>query len=351
MSKNWLKANYFRNSSGGIDTTVDSLCDCLSQASYVIGKQKFGIPDFYRAYLNETTIKLKLRNDELLYLGTIDGVWNKDMIGIYLHNEEATPSEKVSGILKNGEPAVIHPIVERLPFQELYDPDYTESKPKSEHFFSIIGEDDENLFFVDNPAIINMDKFIPYRENSEVGIISKKVFDKALEDFCEVGEFVYDLDKMNAASEHCEDVFRLSYDNYNKKAQIDDEYTFYGAEAIEKLAELFKKGNMYFSQDAPTHDRDLMKYFLWKIWHIKGRRNLQAQYLRENYGSDNIAVSKLENALADSVKNWELLNNNLYKDFLKGKERMDYKYVQITDRILSAENRMNEAYYGFIKAF
>lgn len=351
MTKDWLNANYFRNSSGGIDATVDSLCDCLSQASYVIGKQKFGIPDFYRAYLNETTVKLKLRNDKLMYLGTIDGVWNKDMIDIFLHNEGATPSEKVSGVLKSGEPAVIHPIVERLPFQELYDPDYTECEPKSEHYFSIIGEDDDSLFFVDNPAIINMDKFTPYRENSEVGSISKKEFDKALEDFCEVGEFVYDLDKMNEAAEHCEDVFRLSYDNYGKEAVPDEDgYTFYGAEAIEKLGELFEKGCMSFGQEAPTRDRDLMKYFLWKIWHIKGRRNLQAQYLRETYGDNSKSASELTDALADSVKYWELLNNNMYKDFLKGKERIDSKYVQITDRILSAENRMNKAYRGFIEA-
>lgn len=351
MSKEWLNAHFFRNSSGAIDTTVDSLSDCLSQTSYVIGKLKFGIPDFYKAYLNETTLKLAIRNDEIVYFGTIDNVWINDMIDILLHNEGETPSERVSAVLKNGEPAIIHPIVERLPFQELYDPDYKDSKPKSDHYFSVIGEDGDKLFFVDNPAIINMERFTPYEENSEVGVISKKEFDEAMADFCEVGEFVFDFEKLKAASDNCEDVFRRSYDNYNKEATYDDGiYTYYGAEAIEKLAELFEKGNMYFSQDAPSHDRDTMKFFLWRIWHIKGRRNLQVQYLKDTYSNDSKAVSELVDALNNSVRNWDLLNNNLYKDFLKGKERIDSKYVQITDQILIAENRMNKAYCGFIEA-
>lgn len=350
MFKDWLNANYFRNSSGGIDTTVDSLSDCLSQTSYVIGKLKFGIPDFYRAYLNESTLKLEIKNDEILYFGTIDNVWIKGMIGILQYNEGITPSDRISGVLKNGDPAIIHPIVERLSFQELYDLDYNDSKPKSDHYFSIIGEDKDNLFFVDNPAVINMNKFTPYKENSEVGIISKKDFDEALADFCEVGAFVFDLDKMKEASKQCEEVFRLSYNNYNKKSSFnDDVYTFYGAEAIEKLAELFEKGDMYFSQEAPSHDRDIMKYFLWRIWHIKGRRKLQVQYLREAYRNDNRAASYLVDALMDSVKFWDLLNNNLYKNFLKGKERIDSKYVQITDEILTAENKMNQAYRSFIE--
>lgn len=64
---------------------------------------------------------------------------------------------------------------------------------------------------------------------------------------------------------------------------------------------------------------------------------------------NNRAASYLVDALMDSVKFWDLLNNNLYKNFLKGKERIDSKYVQITDEILTAENKMNQAYCSFIE--
>lgn len=42
----WLNANYYIGSNGTIDPIVDSFGDCVVQASYIIGKNKYDMDNF-----------------------------------------------------------------------------------------------------------------------------------------------------------------------------------------------------------------------------------------------------------------------------------------------------------------
>ncbi len=350
MLEEWLQNNYFKDKSGKMNCIIDSLGDCFAQATYVIGGNSLKKPDFYKAYLNESTIELRVINDQMCYLGTKENVWNRKIVSFYRINGESTASEKISGLLQSGKIAIISPIVEKLPFEELYDPDYKENKQKSEHFFSIISEDENNFYFIDNPAVINKKNFVPYEKNEEIGIINKEFFEEVSKGFCIVGTPLFNLKAINKAIKKSKDVFKLSYKNYNKKSSSDGKITtLYGREALKKLADIFASGRMQFSQIAPSGDRDLITYFRWRIWHIKGRRNLQVQYLKDVYSTDSEAVCDLKNALEESIKSWGLLNDNMYKDFLKGKPDVNDRYIPLIDRIINAETELHSAYHYFLK--
>ena len=354
MSREWLKYNYFMDRRGRLDSTVDSLGDCMSQVTYVIGSKEFNGSDFYKVYLNESTFILQTEYNNLHYLGTKENVWRRCMIAFYMmddsNHQNCSASEKVSKLLQREKPAIIAPIVERLPFEELYDPNYKENEPKSEHYFSIIAEDERNFYFIDNPAVINRSNFIPYEGNNEIGIISKKDFDDLSEGYCKISTPIFNEEIIKKVIEGCEDVFRFSYENYNKKTSSKGNIsTFYGIEALNKFSELLENGNMRFEQDAPSKDRDLITYFRWRIWHIKGRRNLQIKYLKDVYDTSNEKSGNLISALGESLKYWGLLNDNLFKDFLKGKSNADSRYVPLINKIISSENEMHSAYRGFIE--
>ncbi len=355
MPEEWLKYNYFKDKYGKSDSVVDSLGDCMAQITYVIGVNKFNDPDFYKAFLNETTFLLQTENNKMSYLGTKENVWKRYMILFHImdenNHEEGTASERISRLLQMKKPAIISPIVERLPFEELYDPEYKLNEQKSEHFFAIISEDEDNFYFIDNPAVINGENFISYEENNEIGIIRKNDFDEFSKGYCKVLTPIFEQNIIKKTIDECEAVFNFSYDNYNKKTTLKNNITtFYGIEALKKLSELFESGDMRFCEEAPSHDRDLIMYFRWRIWHIKGRRNLQIKYLRDVYGDESAKAGKLIKSLGESFKYWGLLNDNLYKDFLKGKSNADSKYVPIVDRIINAENEMHEAYHDFLTA-
>ena len=353
MSEEWLKYHYFKDKYGKSDSVVDSLGDCMAQITYVIGINQFNDPNFYKAFLNETTLIVKTEKNKMSYLGTEENVWKRDMVQFYVMNEknheEGTASEKISRLLKMKKPVIISPIVERLPFEVLYDPEYKSDEQKSEHFLGIISEDKENFYFIDNPALINRKNFISYEENNEIGIIRKKDFEFYSKGYCMVLTPIFKQDAIKKEIDNCEEVFKYSYEKYKKNTISENNFTtFYGITALKKLAELFETGDMRFCEEAPSHDRDLITYFRWRIWHIKGRRNLQIRYLKEVYGEKSIEVCKLTEALVESCKYWGMLNDNLYKDFLKGKSNADSKYVPIVEKIIEAENEMHEAYHDFL---
>lgn len=54
--------------------------------------------------------------------------------------------------------------------------------------------------------------------------------------------------------------------------------------AMLKLLDLFELGNIRLDQMAPSKDRDMITYFNWKIWNIKGRRKLLKKFV---YDSNN----------------------------------------------------------------
>ena len=71
--ENFLTKRYYLNSNNMMDDIVDSLGDCLVQAAYLVLKSKYGLRrDDYKAFLNETTVKLIVySNNDLISFETV----------------------------------------------------------------------------------------------------------------------------------------------------------------------------------------------------------------------------------------------------------------------------------------
>ncbi len=350
MNNKWLGFNYYKDELGRFDPIVDSLSDCIVQSAYLIGKNKFNISDFYVLFLNETTVKIVASNDKIISLGTIENVYDKNFFDVFVLSENGKNSSAIiSERLKNGKISIVYPIIERFPFEELYDPQYKAMKRRAEHVFLIVGEDEENYYFVDNPAVIVTEKFSPFEGNPQVGLLNKKFFDSVTSDFCEILSPHFYLQKFEDVKAKWKDAVYLSYNNYFKQCVIEGNHTtYYGQEALKRLVELFESDKMNFSQEAPSHDRDLITYFRWRIWHIKGRRFLQKYTLKYFDQEESENKDRLIKALEGSWIYWDLLNKNMYKDFLNKKQIAGKKYVPLINKIIDKENNMNLAYKQFL---
>ncbi len=347
----WLNSNYYIGSDGTIDPIVDSLGDCVVQASYIIGKNKYDMDNFFVAYLNESTLTIQFdENGAFNGFGTIENIFERGSFRInrYYDTNERT-AEKVSELLAEDIIPIIYPIIERFPFAELYDPNYDKQVRKSHHVFIIVGEDDENFFFVDNPAVIVYSNFTSYEHNSEIGVISKKEFSESAKYCCDIMFIEHYPELIRDDIRRWKLSFLRSHDHYyNESTLEDDKITYYGKEAVIKLRGIFDSEQLLFSDDAPTHDRDMMTYFRWRIWNVRGRRMLQREYLKRFYSENEEIRKVMMQALDNSLLYWDLLNKSMYKDSLNGMTVIGKRYLSLIDKIADAEDNMHRAYKQFL---
>ena len=131
-----------------------------------------------------------------------------------------------------------------------------------------------------------------------------------------------------------------SYKNYHLQNKVKDGVEcYYGKQAMLKLLDLFELGNIRLDQMAPSKDRDMITYFNWKIWNIKGRRKLLKKFVYDSNNGD--YRETLLNSLNDSILKWDLLDKALYRDFLKGNRIAGNQYTFIIREIIDCEDKIN----------
>lgn len=339
---NWLKQKYFLDDNGKTDVIVDSLGDCILQSTYLIGRVMLNNPELFAAYLNETTLIFgKSESGDFADLHNIDNIHKKDLFLILGDDcSNGNWADMISGILFNGSAVLVHPIVERIPYSELYDPEYKKNERKSDHFFMIVGEDDENYYIVDNPGVVIKSKFTFYEKNSQIGIMSKELFERIADGCMEIYYVKFDEQVINDEICNWKTAYFNSYSNFQKIDEVKNGINyFYGRKSLEMLRGIFESEKYSLEDIAPSKDRDMLKYFLWKIWSIKGRRVLQKKYLEIKQVPDSEVLIE---ALDNNIKSWEMLRAEMIRNNMKGRLIIGQKYLPVIDRIISTEYEMHE---------
>lgn len=347
--ENFLTKRYYLNSNNMMDDIVDSLGDCLVQAAYLVLKSKYGLRrDDYKAFLNETTVKLIVdSNNDLISFETVENMFDREVFSINSNSQtNQNTVETVSSVLKTGDIPAIATIIERFPFSAFYDINYKLNIRRTGHVFIIVGEDEENFFYVDNLSVISYKQYVAYEKNRGIGIISKKFFYEATKDYCDVLTFKFNKNVIDYYTKHPQEALINSKDNYFKNEVYYGNFIeYFGRNALIKLIELFETEKLRFDALAPSEDRDMITYFNWKLWNIKGRRNLQRYYLEQN---NNNNALKLIKSLKESIKHWDLLYKILYKDYLQGAVIMGKKYIPVIENVIAVEDELHEALVKYL---
>ena len=113
--ENFLTKRYYLNSNNMMDDIVDSLGDCLVQAAYLVLKSKYGLRrDDYKAFLNETTVKLIVdSNNDLISFETVENMFDREVFSINSNSQtNQNTVETVSSVLKTGDIPAIATIIE-----------------------------------------------------------------------------------------------------------------------------------------------------------------------------------------------------------------------------------------------
>ena len=254
--KDYLSMHYYYNDDGTADEIVDSLGDCLVQSAYVILKNKYNMRnDYYKAFLNETTVRLSLYNDNsIACFATIENNFNKMLFSMKEYEENENTVNKVSEILNSGEIPVIKTIVERLPYSSFYNEAYKLNQIRTHHVFLIVGEDTDNFFFIDNPSVISYGRFEAFSGNKEVGVLPKNILYNATKDVSSIFVFNFNMDTIDKYINNPLFAFANSRNNYLKESETEDNLLhFFGKQALLKLKELFEMEKLVAEHEHSHH--------------------------------------------------------------------------------------------------
>ena len=205
------------------------------------------------------------------------------------------------------------------------------------HFCLVVGYDDESYYFVDDRWMVNSDRWKPYSKNPTIGIIERHHFLEALNVFCEIMVVEINtelLNEVNKFDEVAKKIVESYYVKYAPKPEY--EYPWYvGREALEKIAEL-----TYTKEKFQPIKRHLEKNLFFVHLLIKRREILKQclQVVSDQY--DSHKVTKLINAIDDSIKEWRVLQSISSKQSLKSYDNFELIIREHFEKLVQTEDSL-----------
>ena len=341
----YLNQFYYVSDSNERDPVVNILSDCIEQCSYLIMKNKYKINDnSFKLLLNELTFFVF---DSKSVIDIVVSGNHYDLFNLkFSPYKEMDAYYEIIRELKEDNMVILFTVKEMLPFSIFYKDDFkVPNNYQPFHVILIIGQDDENFFFIENPDIIVRSRTQFYENNKQVGIIRKDLLKGLSKYYCRFATICINETKIKEFN-YVDDAINRSISNFFKENVIEDGITYYyGINAFKKLINVCNEGNISLRSISPTNDRDMLAYFDWKIWCIKNRRKYMYNYLLTQNCSE-----KLKEELQNSIKHWETLYRIMVKKYEKNSFIIDKSYIPYFDLIIDAEVKIIEYAKQYMQA-
>lgn len=340
MLNKYLDKNFYYNEDGSRDEIVGTLGNCFIQCSYIVMKTLFrGSIDFSKVYLNDTTIIMPLSDNDLFDdIRVPYTTFTKKIFKVNEINNMDEPFETViTRILNSGNIPIINTIVERLSFSRFYIPSCDLTEKRTEHFFLVVDEDEENYYIVESSDNVNKCNIKYY--NKECAILPKEELREAAKLYCSVLQLEFDSKKILYHEKNSVKILKDIINNFEHEciAENDSVYLL-GEEALLKFREFISLGRLKLNEVAPSKDRKLYDYFDWKIWTIKGSRELMTIYFKGITKKQKSSVAeKVLDILKKDCEQWVILKSMFLKSYFKGRYDVDDKYLQYLDPVIQSE--------------
>lgn len=176
---NRFEKRYFINSDGTPDKLIISI-DCYQKILYH-ALCDYSI-DYKYAFCDDINLLIE-QNDELRFdINTLN--LNASLFDVrkYTPNpSEALPL--VEKLIDTGTIVAVCTMFDMLPPYAWYKQEDKIGKSNT-HFFMIIGYDDKNYYFVDDPGMLVGERMIKYNNNPSVGVLDKSLLLSALQEYC-----------------------------------------------------------------------------------------------------------------------------------------------------------------------
>lgn len=364
MQKSDLKdLIFFHNRDGSVDEVAMSL-NCFECSVYnilnnskALSKEQI-VPLFIKdinptLWCDNTTGVFKITNQN----SSLVPLWHKYVsVSKQVKREDTDSIHYLEEILDRGKVVVIQTVFPRLKYYIEYNPDFdlsTYDDGESNHVNILLYNEDDKFYFADKiPDRANLENYVPYEFNNQIGIILKSELAEATNYFLRY--YTLDINELKFIQNDCckKDIVEHIHSiagNYTGRVEHDGDYTrYYGVAGIEKLMEYCNQGvdmKKYFH----TPDWGLSNRITFDIWMLHGSRRLLWEYLvliKNGKGSSE-EFEYLMNTTYEARTQWIILQRSFAKLVKSDPMLLNAKIAERIQKILEVENRLNKLLENF----
>ncbi|RCX17250.1 phosphopantetheine binding protein [Anaerobacterium chartisolvens] len=344
-----LDAEYYFCRDGSFDEFTQ-LLDCNSLMYYFYLKRY--VKDYAKyvgILMQDISVNVSLNPD-----GSLCNIWCDNFDEV----DELFKAEVVNGkgyesmadierLLEQGKIVVIKTYTKKLPFNKDFISldfevtDLQEEIEKSNHTFIAVAHDDEMLYYIEVPAVLN-DRFIPYGKNKSVGVIKKTDLKPAFDLDLIFASVDIDTEKL-ARGIDIKDLLRKSISNYFKPCYYNNGFKVYcGFEAMEMLKQIFESEGLCLDHKHSYYKYIDVKGFLdWKLWAVLARKMLLKEML-EQYRDiyPEFSRQNLNDDLSELVEEWKRFRMKVIYRYFKGDFIAGKIYLKHINKIIAMERNV-----------
>ncbi len=326
---NRLEKNYFYNGNKPHNNLISSL-DCLEKVLYHALSEH--IPDCKYAFCNDINLNIcqchKLYN---YYPNRLD--LNTDLFKIESYCPEPEKSlTLLEQLIDSGTLVAINTMFDILPPYTWYMQEDKRGKSNT-HFCTIIGYDENNYFFVDDPSMLVDERLIRYNNNPTIGLIKKNTLKTAFNEYCQI--ITVKVNKGCLPYINKFDVIKSQViDNYNSKSCFyDDTIVILGRNALEKLTT-----DVYDDAILST----IVSNFYW-VHLMYSRRILFKECIKDisdNNTNINLILMNLDKSISEWKAVYRIIATHVYK---RQYSNLPYILSKRIEKIINIEDSLIES--------
>lgn len=198
--------------------------------------------------------------------------------------------ELISERLRAGQAVTVNTFAERLPFFQsfrAFDAPYDPAVNIFPHFLLLVGGSDTELFYVEDPQVLDRRQFTAHPDNRHVGVIEKRLLLPALQAFAEICEIAIDAGHVDyyTGPRYLRDFLAEELRARRRGMASPDGWVLSCGDALGALAaclaapqaELFGRHPLLQRSGAP----DLKTFLSWQFYDVLAAKKLQATALSE----------------------------------------------------------------------
>lgn len=339
-----ISKEYYYHKNGEIIEDVNLIRgDCLPLNTYIILKNKYDHLDkIYRMLIDDINFVIVLENNmKIKNISYQNSSIKKEGILKYQSYEFIYQGlDAINALEKfvdNEKLVMIQTINEWLPFSIHFDPYYKFNSFNPGHIQIVIGYDEKQLYFVEDPALINYEMFDAY--SNDVGKLDRTTAIEVMGTYLKCITVNINMKRYREIDSIIYNIIKKSCIMYRKEKEQDmNGNTYhYGREAINSLIDISKKEYIYLDEN----DKNLgpINLFLrWKFRAIKNKRYtlfLFFKYFQDRYHQ--IGISEL---IKKDYDEWNKIWIIFERKFKKKEYLWDKSLAKYFENILQLEDKL-----------
>ncbi len=356
MNDLFMQNSYFYNVDMTRDDNVAMAGNCFEQLVAIVLKNTTDEPINYSTMsLEDISFHVRFDKEDFMirsalkcnYTGIEKGMWriNRTII----KKNEAEAKTLIEETLREHGYAIVRTVDGHLKFSKYYNDEHKSAEEfdyskfqENGHVFLIIGEDEDNYYYVDQPSEMNIKNFVSVSGRRDIGVYPKLLFMEAFRIYLGIYTAEFNMDNILNSGNFVKKILNKSIYNYennisSREAENSSFNVMGGRRAMYKIGKILEQSKLVLKKkvfnpsifDYCSHT--IGEEFLNGLTSIINRREVLRNYCTE--------IGLNADLIETDMKLWKKIKNmTLYKfnrgDGILRVSDIEYKPVEETEEKL-----------------